>query len=382
MGDGIRHFVGVESSKQLAFIDDLYKLGVNTNIELPELVVVGDQNTGKSSVLQAITEISFPVDEALCTRFPIKISFRQTRSKNTTIRATILPGPISQCDDFLTNRTKMFLVERKELNPSVMEEIVEEASKAIFGEKQSSKSKPNGHTTSSQLMLSDATLYIEREKGRDGDISSSSTANGKKSRPRSNAAIAEELVRTYLSNERNIVIVVVDSVDVERHRILKLIEEIPGLRERSIGVLTKCDLKQETSDQWMIKLFRNELSTVCYLNHGWFGLRNRKPKESGITDAESDENETKEFNKSEWMGVPSDRTGIKSLMTYVDRERRLQLQRSTPHILHEIREKLQECEAELEKLGKERTTTLAQQLYVQGFCNSMQKMADAALRGH
>ncbi|EFR05474.1 hypothetical protein MGYG_08487 [Nannizzia gypsea CBS 118893] len=397
MGQGIRHFVGVESSKQLAFVDDLYKLGVNTNIELPELVVVGDQSTGKSSVLQAITEVSFPVDETMCTRFPIKISFRQTRVKKTTIRATIFPGPVSQFDDALTSRTKLFLMEREELNPKAMKEIVEEASRAIFGEKQSSPSKPNGHTTSSsQLMLSDATLYIERSgpdemhwtiidlpglienrgQGQDG-----STAADKRLRPRTNATIAEGLVRTYLSNERNIVIVVADPVDVERQRIFRLIEEIPGLQERSIGVLTKCDRKQETSDKWMIKLLRNELSTVCHLKHGWFGLRNRTPKESGISDAERDEKEAKMFSKEEWAGVPRDRTGIKSLMAYVDRERRSQLQKSIPHILHEIREKLQGCEAELEKLGKERTTPLAQQLYVQGFCNDMQKMADAALRG-
>ena len=37
MGKGIRHFVGVESSRQLAFIDDLYKLGINATIELPEV---------------------------------------------------------------------------------------------------------------------------------------------------------------------------------------------------------------------------------------------------------------------------------------------------------------------------------------------------------
>jgi hypothetical protein len=52
--------------------------------------------------------------------------------------------------------------------------------------------------------------------------------------------------------------VVVDNVDVERHRSLKLIEEIPGLRNRSIGVLTKCDLKQQTSDQWVWHLWISE----------------------------------------------------------------------------------------------------------------------------
>lgn len=33
----IRHFVGVESSKQLAFIDDLHRLGLSRTVDLPEV---------------------------------------------------------------------------------------------------------------------------------------------------------------------------------------------------------------------------------------------------------------------------------------------------------------------------------------------------------
>jgi hypothetical protein len=91
-----------------------------------QLVVVGDQNTGKSSVLQAITEISFPVEAAMCTRFPIKISFRQTHSSKTTVLATIHPGPFSECDDALIKRTKEFRLERDKLTVEVMDEIVRE----------------------------------------------------------------------------------------------------------------------------------------------------------------------------------------------------------------------------------------------------------------
>jgi hypothetical protein len=33
----IRHFVGLESSKQLGFIDHLHNLGLNATVELPEV---------------------------------------------------------------------------------------------------------------------------------------------------------------------------------------------------------------------------------------------------------------------------------------------------------------------------------------------------------
>lgn len=215
-----------------------------------QLVVVGDQNTGKSSVLQAITEISFPVEETMCTRFPIKISFRQVQSKKTTVKASILHGQLSGRDDALLKRTSNFFMEREVLDSKAMEEIVREvrcilagsaifpfhraltsakATKAIFGEIQSLKPKANGNTASSQLSLSDATLYIERsgpdemhwtivdlpgllQNGKQGGdwrlAEASPAAIDRMARSRSNAAIAEELVRTYLSNERNIVLLV------------------------------------------------------------------------------------------------------------------------------------------------------------------------------
>jgi hypothetical protein len=37
MGKRVRHFVGVESSEQLAFIDELQELGLSSTIDLPEV---------------------------------------------------------------------------------------------------------------------------------------------------------------------------------------------------------------------------------------------------------------------------------------------------------------------------------------------------------
>lgn len=94
--------------------------------DFPKLIVVGDQNTGKSSVLQAITEISFPVESALCTRFPIKISFRQTPGTATSVQAEIIPGKTTQDDDEFIERTKDFRFTSDELSASVMGEIIQE----------------------------------------------------------------------------------------------------------------------------------------------------------------------------------------------------------------------------------------------------------------
>lgn len=59
-------------------IDKLFACGVGQYIALPQLVVVGDQSSGKSSVLEGLTDLPFPRDSGLCTRFATQITFRRT----------------------------------------------------------------------------------------------------------------------------------------------------------------------------------------------------------------------------------------------------------------------------------------------------------------
>jgi hypothetical protein len=53
----------------LGIVDQLRLSGLGSILQLPQLVVCGDQSSGKSSVLEAITEVPFPRKENLCTRY-------------------------------------------------------------------------------------------------------------------------------------------------------------------------------------------------------------------------------------------------------------------------------------------------------------------------
>ncbi|QSS63441.1 hypothetical protein I7I51_00499 [Histoplasma capsulatum] len=61
----------LQSSDELDLVDAIDKLrsqGISHYVSLPQLIVCGDQSSGKSSVLDAISGIPFPTKDNLCTR--------------------------------------------------------------------------------------------------------------------------------------------------------------------------------------------------------------------------------------------------------------------------------------------------------------------------
>lgn len=80
------------SRDQLDLLDSVDRLrsqGINKYVSLPQIIVCGDQSAGKSSVLEAVTGVSFPVKTNLCTRFPIELILR--RMPLVSSRVSIVP---------------------------------------------------------------------------------------------------------------------------------------------------------------------------------------------------------------------------------------------------------------------------------------------------
>lgn len=64
-----------------------------------KLVVVGDQSSGKSSLLEGLTGLSFPIASDLCTRFATQIVLRRAPAHEAQVKITIIPGPDAQGDE-------------------------------------------------------------------------------------------------------------------------------------------------------------------------------------------------------------------------------------------------------------------------------------------
>ncbi|KAI1628706.1 hypothetical protein EDD37DRAFT_644494 [Exophiala viscosa] len=86
--------VGLQSAEHeelLNIIDTLRSQGISRYVDLPQLIVCGDQSSGKSNVLGAISSLRWPTKDALCTRFATELVLRRGAVAQVTV--TITPGP-------------------------------------------------------------------------------------------------------------------------------------------------------------------------------------------------------------------------------------------------------------------------------------------------
>ena len=107
----------------LSKIDKLFACSVSEYIALPQLVVVGDQSSGKSSVLEGLTDLPFPRDSGLCTRFATQIIFQ--RSQKSNISVSIIPAPGASQEHVEATR-EWKKTNLKTLDPTSFSEIMKE----------------------------------------------------------------------------------------------------------------------------------------------------------------------------------------------------------------------------------------------------------------
>ncbi|KAJ0272106.1 hypothetical protein COL940_010625 [Colletotrichum noveboracense] len=79
------------SLHRLRRIDQLREHNIGSYLPLPQLVAVGDQSSGKSSLLESLCGIPFPRGQELCTRYATQITHHREESQRIDI--SVIPGP-------------------------------------------------------------------------------------------------------------------------------------------------------------------------------------------------------------------------------------------------------------------------------------------------
>jgi GTPase SAR1 family protein len=329
-----------KSSFRLNQIDKIRALGVGNHVSLPQIVVCGDQSAGKSSVLERLTEIPFPRQDGLCTRFATEIILRHAeggREMVATIHANTGHDPEAQ---------KLLEEYRKNVNDfSDLPDIIDEVS-SLMGLR--------GYGDSGGKAFSLDVLRIE-VKGPTGlhltivDLPGLiSVANEDQSDE--DVKVVHRLVESYLESSRTIIMAVIQAGnDIANQPIVQKARKSDPDGVRTIGIITKPDLINSGTEHRIARLANNEDNVKLKL--GFFLLKNPSPEALARDEADF-------FAQPCWRqcGIDPDRVGSARLKTFMQELLQDHIEREIPKVKAELRTKLDDSELKLRRLGKPRST--------------------------
>jgi GTPase SAR1 family protein len=375
---GLRGLQSSASLKRLSLISNLRSRGVGDHIDLPQLVVSGDQSTGKSSVLEGITGVPFPRQDGLCTRFATEITMEHTDTVDaeTEITATIIPS--DHRDEAFKEELRAFIRRLEDFHelPAVIEAAGELMGLKGYGTVQSGPAfgqdvlriKVRGNTALNLTIVDlPGIIQVPNDEQDDNDVDT-----------------VHALVDSYISNPRTIILAVVQAGnDISNQPIVKKSKKFDKEGERTIGVITKPDLINDGTQSRIAALSRNEDTTKLKL--GFFMVKNPSPKElqDGISMLEREQKELTYFSSPPWKDAGLDRTriGVASLRRFLQDLLSRHTEREMPKVREEVRSLLKSTEKSISGLGEERPTTSHMRIFLSRLAMRYHNLTNAALIG-
>lgn len=359
-----------EQKRVLDIITLLQKCGLDSVLDVPRIVVCGDQSAGKSSVLEALTEIPFPRSDNLCTRYATEISLRNDTRTALTIRV------IANAERLIADREKINkwsrqITDLKDL-PDVMDEATrlmriassDESHRPAFARDILSVEITGPHRP--QLNLVDIPGLIQ-----------SST----KGVSESDVAMVASITDRYISQGRTICLAVISATnDAANQSILERVRKVDPEGERTLGVITKPDLlpKGSGSESKFIELARNE---DVYFKLGWHVIKNRKFEETALSFAERNVSEALFFETSNFNVLPKDHLGIDALRVRLSHVLLQHIKATLPRLMKDMNTLLDEGNAELKILGASRSSAAECRAFLFEFSMQCNDICKGGLNG-
>jgi len=249
--------------------DVLGAVGQNTQLDLPQIVVVGGQSSGKSSVLEGIVGRSFlPRGTGICTRRPLILTLVNTRtpgyeppedsSENHDPNSGTGDDVGVEWGEFVHMPGRKFHSFQQ-----IRQEIIRETDRITGGNKGISN-EPIGLKISSPHVLALTLVDLPGiTKVPVGD------------QPDNIEEQIHEMILEFISNPNAIILAVTAAnTDVANSDALQIAKAVDPYGNRTIGVLTKLDLMDPGTDAAEVLLNR-----VYPLRRGYIGTVNRGQKD-------------------------------------------------------------------------------------------------------
>ncbi|KAK2014536.1 vacuolar sorting protein VPS1 [Colletotrichum eremochloae] len=362
-----------ESSKTLFdAIDRLQSHGVSQEVVIPQLVIVGGQSTGKSSLLQSLTDIPFPVGTGCCTRFATRIVSRRTapRSANA-VKITIVDPEVNDVFGYPPNDSyKKYRYESDHLRVDDIKEIMDEISTKYMGIRcgQGPLAK-NFATQVLRIELSGPS----RSHFSVLDVPGIHYTQGINQHEEDGV---KKMVEEYMRQPANIVICVANATaDLQTQEIFKMASSLVE-KERFVGVFTKCDVLQDPTE--VIEIANGKGEGLGMLMHDAFVVRNRSERDGNGFDVK--EAEQKLFSQYPWNKIRENRRGSVKLQKHLGNLLCAQIRGNFPAIQASIRRLLSEAKESRKNLGDPRLTHNLRQQYIRSVVERYHSIAVKTLK--
>ncbi|XP_076129164.1 interferon-induced GTP-binding protein Mx1-like isoform X1 [Alosa pseudoharengus] len=229
----------------LDLIDSLRLMGIDEDLPLPAITVIGDQSSGKSSVLEALSGVALPRGSGIVTRCPLMLKLRK-------LKGGVQWKAIISYKDTTTEFT----------DPTLVEGYVNEAQNNLAGDGVGICDE----LISLEIMspeVCDLTLIdlpgIARVpvKGQPDDIGDQ----------------IKRLILSFIEKSETINLVVVPcNVDIATTEALKMAQEVDPEGKRTLAILTKPDLVDRGTEKNILEIVQNQ---VIPLSKGYIVVKCR-----------------------------------------------------------------------------------------------------------
>ncbi|KAF1956374.1 hypothetical protein CC80DRAFT_593826 [Byssothecium circinans] len=356
----------------LDLIDNLQNHDVSHIIHFPQIIVCGDQSSGKSSVLEAISRVSFPKDSAVCTLFPTELVLRREPTRKVKVQlkpsSKRTPKEVKEFEQWdyettniefpnLVNQVKAGLYAAAGIDPSTSSFFADRLLVTV--------TDPHWPP----LTLVDLPGII-------------SAANP--DQKEEDADIPWQLCSQYMANKKSIILAVIGA-DTQTNvtGIWKLIKEHDPDRKRTICVFTKPDLAQYAEDTIpkFVEFATNKTKGWHY-ELGWHVVRNAGPRDYYPTLSDRDAAEKEFFARQPWAKrLEKNQLGVNNLRNRLSKLLERHIREEMPTLMDEIKEKLAEAKQARARLGDARPDTKAQRDYLTQLSSKFQRIVEYAVSG-
>ena len=332
-----------DEQKELLELVDKLQFAQLDNVKLPQIVVVGDQSAGKSSVLEALTGTPFPRDAGACTRFATEIRMR--RAKESTLKVSIIPDKTRPYND----QAKLLQYGGDVGGDASFETMMRDATELI-----APKSIPGRFAARDILVV--------EKRGPDMPLLTLVDLPGLvrvANRDQSEADIStiEALSDRYMKSSRTIILAVIGgNNDYVQAPILKKARHFDPNGSRTIGVLTKPDMTEGIGlENKFIELITNKDKENNF-KLGWYALLNPGPGEFWYSSEDRARREAEFFTRGKWASLPPQMWGIAALRQRLSSRLQRHIGKHVKSLRRQIQEALQHTDGELRAMGNGKDT--------------------------